>query len=60
MMQCSIRHSEWDPKRVLREWVCSLMLLNSMLVDKAVTVTLVDVRVDLLTLVLITEQWGAA
>ena len=36
------------------------MLPNSKLIVKAFTATLVDVRVDLLTLVLITEQRGAA
>jgi hypothetical protein len=36
------------------------MLLNSKLIDKAFAATLVDVRVDLLTLVLITEPGGAA
>jgi hypothetical protein len=36
------------------------MLLNSKLIDKDFTATLVDVRVDLLTLVLITEHRGAA
>ena len=36
------------------------MLLNSKLIDKSFTATLVNVRVDLLTLVLITQQWGAA
>ena len=40
--------------------MCSLMLLNSKVIDKDFTATLVDVRVDLLTLVLITEQRGAA
>ena len=40
--------------------VCGLMLPNSKLIDKDFTATLVDVRVDLLTLVLITELRGAA
>jgi hypothetical protein len=35
------------------------MLLNSKLIDMDFTATLVDVRVDLLTLVLITELRGA-
>lgn len=36
------------------------MLLNSKFIDKAFAAALVDVRDDLLTLVLITEQRGAA
>ena len=44
-----------SPKRVNRS-----VLLNSKLIAKGFTATLVDVRVDLLTLVLITEQRGAA
>jgi hypothetical protein len=36
------------------------MLLNAKLIDKGFTAPLVDVRVDLLTLVLITEHRGAA
>ena len=36
------------------------MLLNPKLIAKDFTATLVDVRVDLLTLVLITEHRGAA
>ena len=43
-----------------RDRVISLMLPGSKLIAKAFTATLVDVRVDLLTLVLITEQRGAA
>ena len=42
------------------EGMNGLMLLNLKLIDKAFAATLVDVRVDLLTLVLITEQRGAA
>ena len=44
-----------SPKRVFET-----VLLNSKLIAKAFTATLLDVRVDLLTLVLITEQRGAA
>ena len=40
--------------------VFETVLLNSKLIAKDFTATLVDVRVDLLTLVLITEQRGAA
>ena len=40
--------------------VIRLMLPGSKLIAKAFTATLVDVRVNLLTLVLITEQRGAA
>jgi hypothetical protein len=42
------------------ERVNKSVLLNSKLIAKDFTATLVDVRVDLLTLVLITEQRGAA
>jgi hypothetical protein len=42
-------------KRVIRS-----VLLNSKLIAKDFAATLVDVRVNLLTLVLITEQRGAA
>ena len=40
--------------------VIGSVLLNSKLIDKAFAATLVDVRVNLLTLVLITEPGGAA
>ena len=43
-----------------REGMNGLMLPNSKLIAKDFTATLVDVRVDPLTLVLITEQRGAA
>lgn len=43
-----------------RKRVFETVLLNSKLITKAFSATLVDVRVDLLTLVLITEQRGAA
>ena len=43
-----------------RERVNKTVLLNSKLIAKDFTATLVDVRVNLLTLVLITEQRGAA
>ena len=43
-----------------REGMNGSMLPNSKLIAKDFTATLVDVRVDLLTLVLITEQRGAA
>lgn len=43
-----------------RKGIDGLMLLKSKLIAKDFTATLVDVRVDLLTLVLITEQRGAA
>ena len=52
--------SEWDPKWAPTKGMNGLMLPNSKLIDKAFAATLVDVRVDLLTLVLITEQRGAA
>ena len=42
------------------EGMNGLMLPTSKLIAKDLTATLVDVRVDLLTLVLITEQRGAA
>ena len=44
-----------SPKRMFET-----VLLNSKLIAKAFAATLLDVRVDLLTLVLITEQRGAA
>jgi hypothetical protein len=43
-----------------QEGMNGLMLPTSKLMNKAFAATLVDVRVDLLTLVLISEQRGAA
>ena len=60
MMRCSIRVVEWDPKRAPPKRACRLMLLTSKLIAKDFTATLTNVRVDLLTLVLITEHRGAA
>ena len=44
-----------SPERVIKS-----VLLNSKLIAKDFTTALVDVRVDLLTLVLITQKRGAA
>ena len=43
-----------------RKGMCWSMLLGSKLIAKNFAATLVDVRVDLLTLVLISRQRGAA
>jgi hypothetical protein len=59
MMRCSIRFWKWDPKRAPQKGDESV-LPSLKLINKAFAATLVDVRVDLLTLVLITEQRGAA
>ena len=60
MRQCSISLAEWDPKSGSLEWVAVSMTSTAKLIGKDVMAASADLRLNLLTLVLITPTRGAA
>jgi hypothetical protein len=60
MRLCSISQGEWDPKTGFPERVAVSMTSTAKMIGKDVMAASADVRLNLLTLVLITPTRGAA